>query len=447
MVESGAFSRPPSVMPRNARLFIWFRLLFNCRLYYPIFTVLFLDLGLSIAEFAALNVVWAITIVLLEVPSGALADQFGRRKMVVAAGWLMVAEMAVLCLMPVGNHDAVLWLFVLNRILSGAAEAAASGADEALTYDSLPESERTTLWPRLMAQLSRAMAVGFIVTSISGGLLYDHSKISTVISWLGMPEWGRSVTMKIPLVINFLLGVSCLWVARQMVDPTPVLADQAGWTQRAKQAVAGMVEAARWIWRTEAAFTLIVLGLLFDSIIRLFLTVSSNFYRLVGIEEAWFGVISTVASLLGLATAGLMERMVTRGQFWGNFAWLGLLTLTGLLGAAFPQPGFGGVALILPLMLAIRFLQFFLSHYMNAIVDSERRATVLSFRGLTMNLAYGVMTLLFGWHTQWLQGDLGLAGDDPQVLAASLKWWPWWYGCTVVAALILLRWYRQKRAL
>ena len=76
-------------MPLNVRLFIWFRLLFNCRFYYPIFTVLFLDLGLSIGEFAALNVIWAVTIVLLEVPSGALADQFGRRRLVVIAGWLM----------------------------------------------------------------------------------------------------------------------------------------------------------------------------------------------------------------------------------------------------------------------------------------------------------------------------------------------------------------------
>ena len=108
-------------MPINARLFILFRLLFNCRFYYPVFTVLFLDLGLGIGEFAALNVIWALTIVLLEVPSGALADQFGRRRLMITAGLLMVAEMAVLCLMPVGDHDAVLWLFVLNRILSGAA--------------------------------------------------------------------------------------------------------------------------------------------------------------------------------------------------------------------------------------------------------------------------------------------------------------------------------------
>lgn len=55
--------------------------MFNCRFYYPIFTILFLDFGLSVAQFAVLNAVWAATIVMAEVPSGALADVVGRRRL------------------------------------------------------------------------------------------------------------------------------------------------------------------------------------------------------------------------------------------------------------------------------------------------------------------------------------------------------------------------------
>ncbi|SKB02779.1 Major Facilitator Superfamily protein [Prosthecobacter debontii] len=433
-------------MPLNARLFIWFRLLFNCRFYYPIFTVLFLDLGLSIGEFAALNVVWALTIVLLEVPSGALADQIGRRALVVASGWLMVAEMAVLCLMPVGNHDVVLWLFVVNRVLSGAAEAAASGADEALTYDSLPPDERPTLWPRIMAKLSRASAIGFIITSISGGLLYDHGKVSAALTWLGFAAPDRAWTMKIPLVLNFIAGVVCLLVTLRMTEPpseTP--APRQGWWPEAKQAFLRIWETGGWIWKSQAAFTLILLGVVFDSIIRLFLTVTSNFYRLVGVTEAWYGVIGTVSSLLALASSGLMERMTTQGSLRGNFIWLTLATFAGLCFAAYPQPGFVGVALVVPLMLSMRFLQFFLSFYLNEIVDSTRRATALSFRGLTINLAYGLMTLLFGWHTQWYQHRLDLPAEDIRAFAASLTWWPWWFLGTLAAALLWIR-LRRKAA-
>lgn len=428
-------------MPLNVRLFIWFRLLFNCRFYYPIFTILFLDLGLSIGEFAALNVIWAITIVVLEVPSGALADQFGRRRLVVFAGWLMVAEMGVLCLMPVGNHDAVLWLFVINRILSGAAEASASGADEALAYDSLPEKNRASMWSRVNALLSRGMAIGFIFSSIAGSLLYDHGKVSAMLNAIGVAIVDRAITMKVPLVLNFITGIACLLVCLRMREVGEKRERAKGsMAEQISAAFAGILETGKWIWRSETVFGLILMGVVFDSIIRLFLTVSSNFYRLVGIGEAWYGVISTIAALLGLLTAGLMERTSEKYSAAKNFSWLAVMTFVGLQCAAHPQEGWSGIALILPLMLSIRFLQFYLSYYLNnAVVDSEKRATVLSFRGLTMNLAYGFMTLLFGWHTHWLEGRLHLKGEDPRVFAASLAWWPWWFAGTVAAAVICLR--------
>ena len=124
-----------SIAQRNVRAFTIFRMCFNARFYYPVYALLFLHYGLTLEQFGILNGVWAATIVLLEVPSGALADTLGRCKLLILAGCLMVLEMAVLLVAPVGGGALMFWLFVLNRILSGAAEAAASGADEALAYD------------------------------------------------------------------------------------------------------------------------------------------------------------------------------------------------------------------------------------------------------------------------------------------------------------------------
>jgi MFS family permease len=432
-------------MPANIRLFIWFRVLFNCRFYYPVFTVLFLDLGLSIGEFAALNVIWAVTNAALEVPSGALADQFGRRTLVVTAGWLMVAEMLTLCLMPVGNHDAVLWLFVANRILSGAAEACASGADEALAFDSLPEADRKTLWSQAMAHLSRAVAAGFIVSSILGSFLYDHQKVSMVLGWFGAQPLPRNLDMKIPLVMNFAMAIACLIVTLRMREvPDSGAAQGRGGSIRANMAEAfrGILATGRWVWHSHAVLSLIVIGVVFDSIIRLFMTVASNFYRMIGIEEAWFGLIATIASLLGLLTAGLMAWLSHRFTAGKNFAWLAVVTFFGLLCAAYPFHGWWGVAMIMPLMLAGRFLQFFLSYYMNVSVDSTHRATVLSFRGVTINIAYGATTLLFGLHTHWLEKRLGVSAEDTRVFSASLHWWPWWFLGTL---LVTAGWLRLRK--
>jgi len=39
--------------------------------------------------------------------------------------------------------------------------------------------------------------------------------------------------------------------------------------------------------------------------------------------------------------------------------------------------------------------QFFSSRYLNQVAPSEQRATVLSFKGLSYNLAYGIAGLLY----------------------------------------------------
>ena len=75
---------------RNWRLFLWFRLLFSCRFYYPVLAVLFLDLGLTATQYTLLNVFWAAASLLSDVPAGVLADRFGRKPLLVAAGFCMV---------------------------------------------------------------------------------------------------------------------------------------------------------------------------------------------------------------------------------------------------------------------------------------------------------------------------------------------------------------------
>jgi MFS family permease len=147
----------------NVRLFIIFRVLFNARFYYPVFSILFLDFGLTLSQFAILNAVWAATIVLCEVPSGALADSFGRRNLLVFAGSLMVVEIALWAFVPRGNLELLFWAFVVNRILSGMAEAAASGADEALAYDSLQQQGDSADWGRVLERQIQIQSAGFII--------------------------------------------------------------------------------------------------------------------------------------------------------------------------------------------------------------------------------------------------------------------------------------------
>ena len=99
----------------NRKRFIAFRVFFNARFYYPVLAVLFLDLGLSAAEYSLLNFVWALVIVCGEVPSGALADRIGRRPLVIAAAVCMVLEMLALLAEARIYRPQLMARFVLNR--------------------------------------------------------------------------------------------------------------------------------------------------------------------------------------------------------------------------------------------------------------------------------------------------------------------------------------------
>lgn len=433
-------------LPLNARLFVWFRLLFNCRFYYPVYTILFLDFGLNLEQFAMLNVVWAISIVLLEVPSGALADVMGRRNLVVISAVLMVIEMLVFAMLPVGG-PWVFWVFLANRVVSGAAEAMSSGADEALAYDSIPVGQHADVWPRVMGRLSRWMALGFIVSSLTGAFVYDAASVNKVLHFVGWESAAltKETTLKFPIYLCVLMSFGCLAVTLAMREPEAQARGVVhGFAANVRESWHGIRVAGAWIWRTPTALLLLTLGFLLDSIVRMFYTVGSNFYRLIGLAEASFGIIAVASSLAAFFTSTWMEWLVKHRSSKFNFGLVIAMVASGLVVLANPLPGWWGVLALAPILLSMRFLQFFLSHYLNEVTTSERRATVLSFKGMTINLAYGAVMLLFGAQTAYLSGRLGVPNDDPKVFAAALTWWPWWFAGTMLAYLCFRAWRVKK---
>ncbi len=424
-----------SPLSRNIPLFIAFRVLFNARWYYPVLAVLFLDFGLSVEEYALLNVAWAAAIVGLEVPSGALADQFGRKRMVVLAAVLMVVEMMVFAFAPRGNPTLLFALFLLNRLLSGAAEASASGADEALAYDSLASEGRAVEWPAVLERLMRWQAVAFFVTMIVGAAAYDERFVQTLLAALGI-RWNVTpeMAMRFPIYLTLANAVFALLAALNLREPRdPRTSPGAGRTTWRMT-----FETGRWIAHTPLAFGVILAGMCFDSIVRLFLTVASNYYRFIGVPEAAFGLIGSGFAVIGFLVPALARKLVGSWRLSQNFGLIAALTLAGLAGASLVWPIFGLLWLV-PLGMAMSLTQFYVSHYLNkAVTDARQRATVLSFRGLALNLAYGGAGLLFAGLTHFL----GKHNAPDEVFVKALQWLPWYFMATV--ALLVICWKRLK---
>lgn len=410
-------------MSRNLPLFIAFRLLFNARFYYPVFAVIQLDYGLTLAQFAILNTIWAIAIVVLEVPSGALADRIGRKRMVVIAAVLMVAEMAVLAFVPLGNNTIVFWAWVVNRILSGAAEAAASGADEALAYDSIPRTEQKTVWPRLLARLMRLSSLAFVIAMLLGAAIYDPGLVNRVLAWFGSDLIvEKPDLLRFPVYLTLVNALFAVIVSSLMKEPpleTECGGESSLWS--------GILRAGRWILDRPLVCGLILAALVHDSVLRLFTTTASEYYRLIGIPVAWFGVIGAAFSAIGIFAPKFAEWLVKHRSMHSNYLVLSFVALAGLGSVALALPGWG-VIFVAFFGLGFSLINFFTSHYLNALVDSRQRATVLSFRGLALNLGFGGISLLYGGILRGLQSDGAPPGGAPETsdspYRASLFWLP-----------------------
>ena len=434
-------SAPSPFGIKNIRLFIAFRVFFNARFYYPVFTILFLDYGLTIEQFSILNTVWAITIVCAEVPSGALADLLGRKRLLVLTSLLMIVELSVIAFVPIVTMSIVFWAFLVNRVLSGLAEAMASGADEAIAYDSLVVEGMSQHWPRVLSVQMRVKALAGVVSTTLGAMVYDPSMVNRFAALFGVQtELNQQATMRFPVYLTLILALLAFW--------TTVRMREAGEDARQESEVslatiwqAGLLtlQAGRWILKTPLAMAVILFGMMYDHVLRLIITLTSQYFRLISLPDASFGAIMASLTLLGLVVPKLAEFMVARFSPAQNCGWLGLLTILTLLGLTFFIP-YLGIIPIAMVMIGLMLTAFFTSHYLNEITSSEQRATVLSFKGLAFNLAYGIIGVLFAWLIIHLRTDLTAAHPDwtrqlidNQAFKDSFLWMPGYFLALITA--------------
>ncbi|HYG94821.1 MAG TPA: MFS transporter [Nocardioides sp.] len=130
-------------------------------LLYPVYAVLFAEHGLSTTEISTLFVLWSLTGVVLELPSGVLADRLSRKLLVVAAPLLAAAGFALWTFRP--GFAA----FAVGFVLWGAGGAMRSGAREALVYEEL---DRVGAADRYADVMGRALALATVAVAAATGI-------------------------------------------------------------------------------------------------------------------------------------------------------------------------------------------------------------------------------------------------------------------------------------
>jgi len=376
-----------SNLSKNASRFIIFSVFFSARAYYPVLAILFLDLGLTLDQFVLLNLIWAATIFLFEVPSGALADTIGRRRLLIAASTLMIIEMLCLLFAPYNGGAVLLLLCIINRICSGLSEACASGADEALAYDSLPNEERAHAWDELLATTMRWRSVGFVVAMILGGLLYDPHIINSILP--ASFQLSANEVHRLPIALVLCQAFVCLFICLRMQEPA-----RTSTGSTLKSAIQLTLKTALWAFTHRTILVVILIGVSIDSIVRNFATINSSYYRLIGLSEWTYGFIGAALGVLGWFVPGIAKYLNNRFSMMANLGLITAVTFVGLAALIPAWPMYGIIPAML-LMTTMGFLSFTISRVLHQEADSSRRATLLSVKGLVFNFGYGLFSLGF----------------------------------------------------
>ena len=430
---------PEAIAQRNVQLFIAFKALFNARFYYPIFAIIYLDFGLSLEQFALLNVIWAVTIILAEVPSGALSDLFGRKKLLIFTTTLMVLEMAVWAFAPRGDSTVLFWILAINRILSGLGEASASGSDEALVFDSLDQAGLKDTWSDVLAKMARIQSFAFMLAMVLGGVIYDPNIVQYAAGLIGVEaEVTKETVLRWPVFLTLVSAVIVWFLSLRFIEPGGK--QEAHETQGLGAAFKQTWDAGKWIARTPFALIVIVAGAYADSVIRMFVTLASQYYELIQFTPVYFGFIGAGISGLGIFTASLSKWLVDHHSPAFNFFAVCTIAMTGFIGATFLVPYLGLIFAIL-MFVAFSITMFCLSYYLNHITQQSMRATVLSFKGMAGNLGYafiGWLYAILGSHLK--KEDPSLATDVDSLFAATLKYFPWYFITGIVLVILIALW-------
>ena len=192
--------------------------------------------------------------------------------------------------------------------------------------------------------------------------------------------------------------------------------------------------------------------MILDSVIRQFLTIASAYWSVIEIPLWTFGLVASGMSLMGIFVPRGARWLAERKSPSFNFFLICIVLTIGLFGLGYAIPIWG----ILPAALlyaSMQSMHYLISRYLNEEASSERRATVLSFRGLATNLSYGTVSLLYSGLIAWIKTgqpkppvERRNLSEQEAVFVESLGWFPWYFLCSLVLVLIVYRFRFGKKS-
>ena len=317
---------------------------------------------------------FAFTIGLLaEIPSGALADRFGRDKLVrlgqvLAGGGLLIQAFG----------SSFIPFFVGQSIMM-VGISFVSGADEALFFGRLNFDRASVHWRRLVTRGSQAALIGSLFATVVGG-------------------WLHTINPRIPWVLTGLTLMSSVLVIWSVKDTRLEL-------EKKRQKVS--VEIRDHLISIKSGFAqfrvpkLLLYTPIIITVQALFYTAGWGLLRIVLLDRFYFDPFwgSVAVATSSLITVGILAIMHKQAE---NISEKRVLTLISLGAAAslllsVADIGIWGYIVILSLYAGEHILHPFMSEVLNNRAEENQRATVLSVASFLRTLPYIILAPVIGY--------------------------------------------------
>lgn len=325
--------------------------------------------GMSVQMVVYTEILFAVTIVLLEIPTGILADRWGRKKLLLLAAVLGCAEFLILL------YATTFWHFALVVFLAAIARSAGSGADHALLYDTLLVQGKERDFEKILGRLNSLDIAATMIAALSGSLLAGRFgfELNYGLSLLGTA---------IALVLTLGLVEPRLTTGQEEESPLPI-----------RVVVKGSLA---FFYKHRAVALVVCAGMVTGAAISFV----DEFWQLVldetGVSVAYFGLASAGMFLLRMPGNLLAHALLKRYRVRRLLTVLLLMATAGfMLLSMFPGTmsllAIGWVCLFVGVMEPVT------AGYLHHRIDSKMRATLDSFQSLGLHLMVIILGLGFGF--------------------------------------------------
>ncbi len=331
----------------------------------PIFIIFVQENGLTLTQAIYLQAIFAFTVVLFEVPSGYFADLYGRRQSLVLGSSIEFLGLVGLCL------SSDFWSFFISELFIGVGIAFLSGANMALVYDTLKELGRTDEYKEIWGNITFYNLMSVAFSSIVGGLIASLELRFTV--YASLPFYF----ILIPLAYSLKEPKRTKVIVKKGYAKELWIMSKTLLRENKK---------LRWI----IVYSAVIMG--FNQTAFPFY---QDYFRLSGLDIVYFGVVFASFQVV----AGYSSKYAHKIEsFIGDSYSLVMLTL--LVSVSYLLMS----QFIYLFSFTIIFLQQFIrgfrvivvTDYINRIVDSEHRATILSIESFLGRFIYGLLLIIFG---------------------------------------------------